>query len=205
MYTAPFRFSKISPQTFLFFKNAYSISWILFWVLIISFFTAMWVNIPGLIEKLIFVPYILGAVVAVYIIIPIIFVFFGFRNKMEMTIEGDKILFLDKNTKEVLSQNSIQNIKNVSFYYLQYRKYSGGVYTFLLEDHICGLQPFVMSSGTQRVVSRNLSEFEVQLNKNGVNTQGIQDFFIRNKKYTKIIIGALVALSLILWIYRFSF
>ena len=162
MYTAPFRFSKISPQTFLFLKNAYTISWVLFLGAMSIFLAALFAKIPNpeVFMEVTFLPFVMGAGVMGFIFIPVIVSFLGFRNKQEMTIEGDRILFLDKDTKEVTSQYSVQNIQTVSLYGLPIGKSSSRVYVFLLEESISGLQSFVMTSGTRVVFFKSLFDFE---------------------------------------------
>lgn len=204
MYTAPFRFSKISPQTFSFLKNAYTVSLVLFFGGIAVFFGAMIVNIPHLIQDLTFIPFVMGGGAVGFIIIPLIFTFFELKSKLEMTLEGDKMIFLDKNTKEMVVQNSVQNITDVSLYTLPLGKTSR-MYVLLLEDNILGLQPFVMSSGSRVIFFKSLFEFEAELSKNGLRTQGMQDKFIQNKKIGQISLG-IFSLALILFlIYRFLF
>ena len=207
MYTAPFRFSKISPQTFLFLKNAYTISWVLFLGAMSIFLAALFAKIPNpeVFMEVTFLPFVMGAGVMGFIFIPVIVSFLGFRNKQEMTIEGDRILFLDKDTKEVTSQYSVQNIQTVSLYGLPIGKSSSRVYVFLLEESISGLQSFVMTSGTRVVFFKSLFDFEVDLSKNGVNTQGIQKMFAKNKKFGIISFAVFILGSILFWIYRFLF
>ncbi len=207
MYTAPFRFSKISPQTFLFLKNAYTISWVLFLGAMSIFLAALFAKIPNpeVFMEVTFLPFVMGAGVMGFIFIPVIVSFLGFRNKQEMTIEGDRILFLDKDTKEVTNQYSVQNIQTVSLYGLPIGKSSSRVYVFLLEESISGLQSFVMTSGTRVVFFKSLFDFEVDLSKNGVNTQGIQKMFAKNKKFGLISFAVFILGSILFWIYRFLF
>lgn len=203
MYTAPFRFSKFSPRTFLFLKNAYTVCWMLWLGGIGIFFATMFSNIPPLVEKLTFFPFVIGAGVIGFIFIPIIFVFLGFRKALEMTIEGDKMLFLDRKTKEVVSQNSVQNIKGVSLDGYQIGRGSTNIFVFLIDDSISGLQPFIISSGARVVFFKSLFDFEVELSKNGVVTKDMQKVFAKNKQKGKIFFGLFGLSTVLFLIYRF--